>query len=293
MSTPHAVRNAPTPAAVLKGAEADVKQCSKDHEPMRWAAAHMVLSRQCMFEVVYSSGPTRTADKGIEHMLEALKVVTEHNSPDRFVGAQSGIARMYPKRVAGNRSENLSKGLAAAKTALRVSKNPCCPVFIVAELHEILGSIYADGDFESSKSRAANEDLAIRHCLAALQRTPTYSEKNADNIAFGNRQWEVGLGYYKRKNGNRRSNLKVAIKHFIETLKEFTKSKQRNNWAKVHQYLAMAYGELISTADPAASLTKMSKEEFAEEISALVEKWIASSKNALQVFSLTHDPTAW
>jgi hypothetical protein len=273
----------------LKEAKADIKQYSIDHEPTRWADGHLCLSQHYALEVLKSSGPTRAADKGIEHTEEALKVMTEQNHAPSFAVAQSGLASMYPKRVAGNRTENLTKALACAEAALRVCKHPSCPLSSVAEIYAIIGSIYADDDFESSNSRAANEDLAIRNYLAALQRFSVHD----DNVIWACRQMTVGRIYYTRKNGKRRSNAKVAIKHLVEALKVFTKSKHPKQWAKTHEYLSMSYAQLIYTADRATSLAKMSAEEFADDISALVEKCIASSTNALQVFTPTCGPTSW
>jgi hypothetical protein len=253
MSTPH-IRFLPMTPANLKRAKADIKQYSIDHEPIRWADGHMLLSEQYIDEVFESSGPARAADKGIEHIEETLKVYTEDMSPPRFAAAQLGLARLYPKRVAGNRKENQTKALACAKTALRVMAN--CPPVVVAELHDLIGSIYEDADFEPSNSRVTNEDLAIRHYLASLQR----SSMCDDNDNWAHRQMKVGLIYSERKNGRRRSNFKVAIKHFVEASKVFNKAKNPINWATAHQYLALSYSNLITTADRAAILAKMSEE---------------------------------
>jgi hypothetical protein len=263
--------------ATLESAKADIKQYSIDHEPIRWAQGHVFLSHQCLVEVDRSSGPTRAADKGIEHVAETLKVFTEKNHAPNFAAAQMVLARLYPKRAAGNRTENLTKALACAKTALRICKDPACPPATVAALHEIIGSIYEDDDFVSSNSRAANQDLAIRHYLASLQRCSMYD----DDVRWAHRQVKVGRIYHKRTNGKRGSNLKVAIKHFLEALKVSTKSEHRESWAKIHEHLAMSYEQL------------MCNEEFTEGISALVEQRIASCKNALQVCSPTYDATAW
>jgi hypothetical protein len=268
-----------TTPATLKRAKADIEQYSVDHEPTRWAEAHILLSWQYDLEVLNSSGPTRAADKGIEHIEEALKVFTEENDAPNFIGAQGRLAFMYRKRVAGNRTENLSKALACAESSLRVSKHRSCPLSFVANLYQIIGSIYADDDFESSSSRAANQDLAIRNLLASLER----SSMDDDNDKWAKRQLKVGVMYFTRKNGKRRSNLKVAVKHLVEALKVFTKSEHRNAWAKTHEFLAMSYEQLMKTADRAASLVKMSGEEFAEKQSTLEEKWFASSKNAVEV----------
>jgi tetratricopeptide (TPR) repeat protein len=275
-----------TTAEFMARAKMEIKQYSTDHNPIRWSQAHMYLSEQYVRDVFASSGPTRAADKGIEHIEEALKVITEESDAPHFAKAHNGLAHLYPQRVAGNRTENLTKALACAETSLRVcNKNPLCPLHAVADLHEIIGYIFAHDNFESSNSRAANDDLAIRHYLASLERSSMYD----DNDEWAHRQRKIGLRYYKRTNGKRRSNLKVAIKHWLEALKVFTKSEHRNDWAKTHKYLAMSYGQLI----PLGSLTEMSKERNAEEQSRLVEKIIASSTNALQVFTPTYDPTAW
>jgi hypothetical protein len=101
------------------------------------------------------------------------------------------------------------------------------------------------------------------------------------------------LIYETRKNGKRRSNLNVAIKHWLEALKGYRKSKYHDIWAKIHQHLALSYGALIQTVDPAASSTQMSEEEFAEQMSKLVEKWIASCTNALQYSTPTNDAMDW
>jgi hypothetical protein len=289
MSTPHQNCPPPTPAN-LKRAKADIKKYSIDHEPIRWADAHMLLSQHYLDEVFDSSGPTRAADKGIEHIEEALKVLTEQDCAPKFSRAQSALARMYPKRVSGNRTENLTKALACAQTSRRICKQyPSCPLSSIAELHELIGSIYEDVDFASSKSRAANDDLAIRHYLASLE----CSSICDDNVEWANRQVKVGMIYNERTNGKRCSNLKVSIKHFVEALKVFTKSKHLNKWVNTHKWLAMSYAQVVGTTDRAAGLAKMSEVEFTAEMSALVEKCIASSTNALQVFSRTHDPTAW
>jgi hypothetical protein len=246
-----------TTPEMLKSAKAYIKQYSPDHDAMRWALSHMALSLQCIFdEVVGSSGPTRAADKGIEHMKEALKEITEEHP--MFGTAQLGLARLYPKRVSGNRTANLTKALACAETALRDYENPCwpCPVHAVAEVYAIIGSIYADADFESSDSRAANDDLAIRHYLASLQRSSMYD----DNDYWVDAQMKVGRIYFTRKNGKRRSNLKVAIKHLVEALKVFTKSKNLNKWANTHKCLAMSYNELFETANLASNLAKVPEE---------------------------------
>jgi tetratricopeptide (TPR) repeat protein len=273
----------------LERAKAYIQQYSIDNEPNRWAHAHMTLSYQCVFKVRNSSGPTRAADKGIEHIEEVLKVITEENHAESFAVAQCNLAHMYPKRVAGNHADNLTKALACAETALRVCQEPSCELFVVAEVYAIIGSIYADDNFESSNSRAANQDLAIRNYLASLERSSMYD----DNDLWANTQRKVGLIYYNRKNGKRRSNVKVAIKHWLEALKVFTKSKHLNKWATAHQSLALGYSELFETADRAASLAKMSEEEFAEQKSAWQEKWIASCTNALQVFTPTYGSTSW
>jgi hypothetical protein len=274
---------------MVKGAKADLKQYSIDHKPILWAQAHLTLSRQCVFEVAESSGPTRAADKGIEHIEEALKVLTEKNHAPGLTVAQSGLARLYPKRVAGNRTENLTKAHAAAKSALRRSKRRPFPLSFLGEMHAVMGSIYADRDFGSSDSRAANKDLAIRHYLASLQRCSI----DDDDCIWAQRQVLVARIYESRKNGEPRSNAKVAIKHRVEALKVFTKSKYREDWAKTHQRLAFLYEKLINAADRAGSLTKMFEEEFNEEMSPLVEKCIESCKNALQVVSATYDAPAW
>jgi hypothetical protein len=276
MSTNHQEHPSMSPAN-LKRAKADVKKYSIDHEPLRWAQAHITLSQPYVNEVVGSSGPTRAADKGIEHIEEALKVITAENDTRSFAMAQNGLAHMYPKRVAGSRTENLTKALACAQTNLLVTTN--APPIIVAEAHERIGSIYADRDFESSDSRAANEDLAIRHYLASLQRASMYD----DNDGWAYRQLQVALIYVNRKNGKYRSNQKVAIKHLLEALKVFTKSTHRNQWAKTHKYLALSCHALINTAEG----------EFAKEISTLAERCIASGTNALQVFSTKNDAPAW
>jgi hypothetical protein len=277
-----------TPAK-LKLAEADIKQYSVDHEPNRWSQAHFLLAQKYCLEVGESSGPTRAADKGIEHMEEAFKVLNEKSKPQSFAVAQSGLAGLYLQRVAGTRTENLTKALAAAKTAVRVCKHASFSFPDVALLHDSIGNMYADDDFESSNSRAASDDLAIRHYLASLQR----SSMNDDNVHWANKHMKIGVIYKKRKNGEPRSNLKVAIKHWLEGLKVFTKSKHRKDWATAHEYLATSYGQLINSADYAASLAIMSKEAFTEEMSTLVEKCIASCNNALQVYSTTHGPGNW
>jgi hypothetical protein len=288
MSTHHQICPVPTPAN-LKRAIADIKQYSIDHEPIRWADGHILVAQQYLVDVIGSSGPTRAADKGIEHIEEALKVFTEKNHGPSFTVAQCDLARLYRQRVSGNRTENLTKALACAETAFRASTDPSCPLSFVAEMYAIIGSIYADHDFQSSDSRATNDDLAIRHYLASLQR----SSIDDDNDNWAYRQMKVGRIYHMRKNGNRRSNVKVAIKHFVEALKVITKSKHRDDWAKTHQCLALSYAVLINTADRAASLAKMSEEEFNKVQSALVEKCIASCKDALQVYSTTDDAPAW
>jgi tetratricopeptide (TPR) repeat protein len=269
----------------LKRAKADIKQYSIAHEPARWADCHMLLAQQCNDQVMGSAGPTRAADKAIEHIEEALKVITEENDARSFLLAQYLLARMYTKRVSGNRTENLTKALACVETALRVFENVPCPLPVAATLHEIFGSIYADHDFESSNSRAANDDLAIRHYLASLERSSMYSSEDYDVWEWAKRQQKVGLIYCRRKNGKPRSNSKVAIKHFVEALKVFTKSTHRDDWAKTHEYLALSYTPLIDLA----SLTQASDERFAE----LVEKHIASCTNALQVCTPTYDAMAW
>jgi hypothetical protein len=272
----------------LERAKMDVQQYSIDHEPSRWADGHMLLSQQYDHAVLNSSSPTRAADKGIEHLEAALKWYTEEHDAPMFALAQSILARVYPKRVAGSRPENLTKALACAETALRICKDPSFPFPFVVELHEAIGSIYADEDFGSSNSRAANEDLAIRHYLASLES----SSMTDDNDKWANRQLGVGLVYYDRKNGKRRSNLKVAITHLVEALKVFTKSEYLRSWVTTHEYLALSYFVLV-TVDPAASSAKMSEEEFAEKQSKLVEKLIASCTNALQVYTPTYGPTSW
>jgi tetratricopeptide (TPR) repeat protein len=288
MPTHHSFCGPLTPAN-LKRAKADIKQYSINHEPTRWADGHILVAQQYLAEVVGSSGPTRAAEKGIEHIEEALKVITEETRPPSFAVAQCGLARMYCKRVSGNRTNNLTKALACAKAALRVSKNSCSPLVFAAEVYATIGSIYADLDFESSNSPASNEDLAIRHYLASLQR----SSMQDDNDNWVTTQLNVGMIYFRRQNGNERSNMKVAIKHFVEALKVLTKSKHRKDWARTHQCLALSYWQLISSADLDISLTKMSKEEFIEAMSPLVEKCIASCKDALQVFSTTNEGPDW
>jgi hypothetical protein len=281
MSTHHyTVRKPVLTPEVLKSAKADIKQYSIDHEPTRWAHGHMLLARHHSVDITQTLAPTRAADIGIEHIEEALKVITE-DSPQRFVALQSVLASTYPKRVAGNRTENLTKALAAAKTAFRVCEMPggACELSIVAELHETIACIYADEDFVSNDSQAANQDLGIRHFLASLQCSSMYG----GNEIWVTAQLRVGVIYFRRKNGKRRSNLKVAIKHLVEALKVYTKSKDRDNWARTHEYLALSYGALL----------RLASKEAVEEISALVEKWIVSTTNALQVFSPTHDPKAW
>jgi hypothetical protein len=277
MST-HDQQNPSMTPANLKRGKADIKKYSIDNEPLRWARAHLNLSQPYLVNVVVgSSGPTRAADKGIEHIEEALKVITAENDPRGFAMAQYGLVCMYPKRVAGNRAENLTKALASAKTALRMMADG--PPILMAEMYSIIGSIYADDDFESRKSRAANEDLAIRHYLASLQR----SSMDDDNDEWANRQLKVALIYVSRKNGRLRSNMKVAIKHLLEALKVFTKSTHRDDWAKAHQYLALSYNMLIASIE----------EQAPEEIPTLVEKCIASSTNALQVFSTANFAPIW
>jgi hypothetical protein len=277
-----------TPAN-LKRAMADIKKYSFDNEPLRWAQAHMLVSQHYELEVNETAGPTRAADKAIAHIEEALKVITEEDDPRSFAFAQCLLARICPKRVAASRTENLTKTLACAKTALRLLAS--YPNGMVTELYTIIGSIYADDDFESSDSRAANEDLAIRHYLASLQRFSMYD----DNDGRANRQLQVAVIYVNRKNGKLRSNVKVAIKHLLEALKVFTKSTHRKKWAQTHQVLALGYEQLVNPAFHAASLakTKMSQEAFAVELSTLVEKCIASCKNALQVLSTTYDAPSW
>jgi tetratricopeptide (TPR) repeat protein len=272
--------------ATLKLAKADIKRYSQDHEPIRWADGHMTLSQHYLLDILRSSGPTRAADKAIEHIEEALKVIPEDNH-QRFVACQAALARMHPKRVAGNRTENLARAYAAAKTALRVCKNTdwSCPIDVVAELHKLIGAIYADGDFVSINSRAANEDLAIRHYLASLQRSSMH-DANGDWVTT---QLAVGWIYARRTNGKRHSNLKVAIKHLSEALKVYTKSTQRDKWAKTQEQLAMLNGQLIQIGRSAET----SEEAYAEEISELAEKWIVSCKNALQVFTPTYGPKSW
>jgi hypothetical protein len=270
-------------AKAMKRAKADIKQYSIDHEPTRWAAGHLLLSYRCALEAVKCSGPTRAADKGIEHAEQALSVFTETHHATEFVSAHTGLARLYPKRVAGNRTENLTKALACAQSALRVCEGPEHLSWTrseMAKLYEIIGSIYADDDFESSVSRADNDDLAIRHYLASLQR----SSMNDDDDKWADRQLKVGLIYYWRKNGKRYINLKVAIKHLVEALKVFTKSKHPDKWAETHEYLALSYWGLIQSG--ISALTD-------EEMSTLVEKCIASSTNALQVFTPTNNPASW
>jgi tetratricopeptide (TPR) repeat protein len=288
MSTHHQQNPTNSPAD-LKRAMADIKQYSVDHEPTRWAYGHSLVSQQYLLEVHRSSRPTRAADKAIKHIEEALKVFTEKNHAPDFAAAQYDLARLYRQRVAGNCTENLTKALACAKTALRVCKHASCPFPDVARLYELIGVIYADHDFESSNSRAANDDLAIRHYLASLER----SSMNDDSGNWAYRHMRVGLIYHKGKNGKRRSNSKVAIKHLVEASKVFTKSKDRNDWATTHQCLALSYWQLINSADYAASLAIMSKEEYTEQMSTLVEKCIASSTDALQVLSTTYDAPTW
>jgi tetratricopeptide (TPR) repeat protein len=277
-----------TPAS-LQRAEADIKQYSIDQEPIRWSGAHLLLSQKYAAEAVASSGPTQAADKGIKHIGEALKVITEENNPQSFIMAQFGLVCMYLRRAAGNRAENLTKALVAAKSALRVYKDPLCPNNFVAELYALIGRIYADVGFEPSSSRAANEDLAIRHYLASLQRCPM----DVDSGNWAERQLKVGKIYNERKNGDRRSNMKVAIKHWLEALKVFTKSQHRDDWAKTHYYLGLSYEELLRTSAQAAKFATMPDEKFAMEMSNLVEKSIASCTNALQVYSTTNDPASW
>jgi tetratricopeptide (TPR) repeat protein len=289
MATHHLYGDGSLPPAVLKRAKADVKQYSIDHEPIRWADAHMLLSKHYAFDALEAPDLSRAADKAIEHIEQALKVFTVKNDLPDFALAQLGLARMYRKRVAGNRTENLTKALAAAKTAFRLVKNPACPPAFVGALYAIIGSIYADHDFESSNSRAANQDLAIRHYLAALQRCSVHD----DNDNWVQRQMIVGMIYCDRKNGKRRSNLILSIKHFREALKVFTKSRRRDDWADTHKRLALSYAALVHTVDGAESLANMSEEEYREEKSTLVEKCITSSTNALQVFSTTYSATSW
>jgi hypothetical protein len=279
----------PATPANVKQAKANVMQYSINREPVLWCLAHMTLSQHYALEVAESSGPTWDADQGIEHTEEALKVISEQHHAPTFATAQCALARLYPKRVAGNRTENLTKALACAEVARRVCKQTSCPPSSLAEAHAIIGSIYADNDFESSNSRAANEDLAIRHYLASLQR----SSMHEDSDDWADRQLKVALVYYKRTNGRRRSNAKVVIKHVVEALKVFTKSEHPKQWAKCHQGLVMSYSMLFNYTDPPASWDTMSEEEFSEEISPLVEKCITSCKNALQIFSTTYDPAAW
>jgi tetratricopeptide (TPR) repeat protein len=289
MPAHHKICLALTPAN-LKLAEADIKQYSIDHEPISWVVGHLLLSHQCVRDVSGFSHPTRTADKGIEHIEEALKVTTEKDHRSGFVAAQWGLARLYPKRVAGNRTENLTKALACAETALRVCNNTPTPVAFVAKLYELIGSIYADHEFAPSNSRAANQDLAIRNYLASLERSSMY----ADNGEWANRQMNVGLIYYNRKNGKRRSNSKVAVKHLVEALKVFTKSKHRNAWAMTHQHLGLSYWQLVQI--PVRMPAKLSKEKFVErfeQLSTLVEKCIASCTNTMQVFTPTCHPEGW
>jgi tetratricopeptide (TPR) repeat protein len=274
-----------TDATALKRAKADIKQYSIDHEPARWAEAHLLLSHQCVFEAIKSSGPTRAADKGIEHIEEALKVITEQNHAPNFTTAHAGLTRLYLKRVAGNRSENLTKSLACAQSALRGFERLSFGRSLVADMYAAIGSIYADHDFESSVSRADNYDLAIRHYLASLQR----SSMNDDNDNWADRQLEVGLVYYKRKNGKSHSNMKVAIKHLVEALKVFTKSKHPFSWANAHEHLALSCWRLIQIGHSA----NMSAKEFAEELNRLLEKSIVSWTNALQVFTPTYNPASW
>jgi hypothetical protein len=282
MST-HQQRSPPTTPADLPRAKADIKQYSIDHEPNRWADAHMLLAHHYVDEVSGSLGPTRAADKGIEHFEEALKVITEKTHTSRVAIAQYWLAQMYRKRVSGTDTQNLTKALACAQTALRLSKHPSCPLSFAAELHELIGSIYKDDDFESSDSQAANEDLAIRHYLASLQ----CSSMRDGNFKWANTQLKVGMVYFHRTNGKGRSNVKVAIKHFVESLKVFTKSKHRDDWAKAHRWLALSYGQLVT------DFANTSKEACAGAESTLVEKWIASCENALEVFSTTRDAPDW
>jgi tetratricopeptide (TPR) repeat protein len=278
MPTPNPICSPLTPEN-LKRAKADIKQYSIAHEPARWADCHMLLAQQCDDQVMRSAGPTRAADKAIEHIEEALKVITEGNNARSFLIAQYLLARMYTKRVSGNRTGNLTKALACVETSLRVFEHLSLPQAGAAILHEIFGSIYADHDFQSSNSRAANDDLAIRHYLASLERSSVHDGKWAST------QLDIGLLYFKRTNGKFRSNVKVALKHWFEALKVFTKSTHRDKWAKTHQHLALLYAQQIHFA----GLTKVSDEEFAK----LVQKCIASSTNALQVYTPTSNAMAW
>jgi hypothetical protein len=281
------IQEAMTP---LQRAKADIKQYSIDHEPIRWADGHLLLSHQCVREVSVFYHPTRTADKGIEHIEEALKVYTEKDHRSGFVAAQWGLARLYPKRVAGNRTENLAKALACAETSLRLSDDPSCPRSFVAEVYELIGSIYADHEFAPSNSRAANQDLAIRNYLASLQRSSIHD----DNGEWANTQMQVGLLYYHRQNGKRRSNLKVAVKHLVEALKVFTKSKHPDEWATSHQHLGLSYWQIVQipVRMPATLSQEKCVERF-EQLSTLVEKCIASCTNTMQVFTPTCHPEGW
>jgi hypothetical protein len=156
----------------------------------------------------------------------------------------------------------------------------------LADMAALVGAIKAEVDFASTDSRAGSKDAAIRRQLASVEGSTLYD----DNDCWAIWQMNIGVGYFRRKNGQRRSNLKVAIKHLVEASKVLTESKHPHEWAETHQCLAVSYFGLFNRQS--ASLAEMSEDQFAEQ-SALLEKCIASCANALQVFTPAYSALSW
>jgi tetratricopeptide (TPR) repeat protein len=172
----------------------------------------------------------------MERALTAYEQALKHiASGGDLARVQYGLGQVYLDRIAGERSQNVEKAIAAFNAASALATKASAP----SHWGSIQIGLSRAYWHRMQGRRADNLELSIQAAEAAL--TVFASDKAAAD--WSSAQQALGAAFWARINGVRADNVDKAIAAYEQALAVTTRERSAQAWAGLHDNLGMAYAE--------------------------------------------------
>lgn len=200
--------------------------------PQEWAAIQKLLSDSWLAR---SDGDVNDRlERAKAHAENALTVLTYENSPKHWLEAMNNLATVYTNRAVLDPTENYTKALETYSRMAEAVKNDQPPQWV--EL-QILSAFTLS---QIPDPTGANMIRVIRYFQQAL--TKVTLERNPDR--WGRIHAGLGDAFVALKIGDRRENLKNALKQYNLGLQGNTRQAEPIRWATTHMRICDVLFEL-------------------------------------------------
>ncbi|NEP43555.1 MAG: tetratricopeptide repeat protein, partial [Okeania sp. SIO2H7] len=175
-------------------------------------------------------------EKAINTYKSALKVFPENKL--NWAMIQRSLGNAYLERP-GEPLENLNQAIECYQKSLIVYKQDTSSIeYAMANMS--LGMAYHKRSILGHSGSAEDIEQSIEYHKKALE---VYKDPSKDPEKLARLQFNLGVAYSDRRQGNYAENLELGINYLNQSLTVYTKEAYPDKWALAHMTLGAIYGE--------------------------------------------------